>query len=59
MEREQFIDEYRYSICMTILNAMRDRGIVTQEEYESARCELMKRYNAPEGALHSEFYKLS
>ena len=59
MEREQFIDEYRYSICMTILNAMRDRGIVTQEEYESARCELMKRYNAPEGALHSEFNKLS
>ena len=59
MEREQFIDEYRYSICMTILNAMRDRGIVTQEEYESARCELMKRYNAPEGALHSEFHKLS
>ena len=59
MEREQFIEEYRYSICMTILNAMRDRGIVTSEEYESARCELLKRYDAPEGALHSEFSKLS
>ena len=59
MEQEQFIDEYRYTICMTILNAMRDRSIVTPEEYESARCELLKRYDAPEGALHSEFNKLS
>lgn len=59
MEREQFIEEYRYSICMTILNSMRDRGIVTPTEYESARYELLKRYDAPEGALHSEFNKLS
>ena len=59
MDREQLIDEYRYTICMTILNSMRDRGIVTPEEYESARCELLKRYDAPEGALHSEFNKLS
>lgn len=59
MEREQFIEEYRYSICMTILNAMRDRGIVTPEEYESARQELQKRYDAPLGALHSGIDKLS
>ena len=59
MERDQFIEEYRYSVCMAILNAMRSRSIVTPEEYESARRELMKRYNAPVGALHSEIGKLS
>lgn len=59
MERDQFIEEYRYSVCMAILNAMLSRGIITPEEYESARQELQKRYDAPVGALHSEIGKLS
>ena len=59
MEKKQFSAEYSFSVCLSILKAMFDRNIVTLEEYETARCELLNRFDAPLGALHSEIGKLS